>query len=395
METFKWRNDFLPGLRSLCVAVVVSFGCGEEINLPKGAWDSQPDRRWRVVETLRIGERHDGPAAFGDVQSVLADQMKRLWIVDAISSEVHVFEADGAFVRTIGGIGEGPGEFRGRIGYASLGPDEEIWVEDRARRWELFDTAGRNLGSYQIPLRQGNMPRAFTPLGVLVLRVAGTTGSVFRFYELNDGGVVKDTGRELPFPTNPHRVPVRTVRFEGTGRPRTIINIPVPYAPTGSSAIADGVALWTAAQIGTNSYQLRKWSLRDGREMLVIDHQFEPVAIPDSVRIAAADSVVERFTSGSTKLVSDFSWRMVPSHYPALQRIYVATSGELWVGRTIAEGVFGFDIFDKAGRYLGQPEVPPQLSTMRIEAITASSIYAIETDHLGIDYVVRMDVRNK
>ena len=66
----------------------------------------------------------------------------------------------------------------------------------------------------------------------------------------------------------------------------------------------------------------------------------------------------------------------------------------MWVRRTLADGVSGFDVFGPDGRYVGQPEMPVGLwaASMEVESITDHSIYAIDTDHLGVDYVVRLDI---
>lgn len=103
-----------------------------------GPWDSNPGTRWRLVETLRIGNATGGgPDAFGNVISLTLDALDRLWIVDSQANEVRVFDRDGRFVRTIGGRGEGPAEFIGARG-VSHGPNGEIWVEDgRLKRWIL------------------------------------------------------------------------------------------------------------------------------------------------------------------------------------------------------------------------------------------------------------------
>lgn len=377
----------LPRLGTLLVLVVVTLavlGCIEDEHLPQGVWDAQPDLRWRVVETLRIGDRDgDGPTTFGDVGSVFVDRLERIWVVDAPSREVRVFGEDGAFVRSIGGRGEGPGEFRGRIGYASRGQEEEVWVEDIGRRWEVFDTAGNSLRSVRVPIPRGNMRRTIGPDGTLILQI----DSEFKFYEV-DNGELSDTGRDLPFPVNPLRLPVPVVRFEG---PNTTIETPPPFAPRSRSVIG-GHALWSVAQIGSDQYQVQGMSLEDGRQLLDITHQYEPVPIPESIRASAATDFIERYTSGTTRLVSDFSWRNVPAFYPAIEEFVVATSGELWIRRVMPSGIVGFDVFDAEGRYLGQPNVPPELSSMRIDAITGRSIYAVDSDELGVDYVVKMTV---
>ena len=51
-----------------------------------------------------------------------------------------------------------------------------------------------------------------------------------------------------------------------------------------------------------------------------------------------------------------------------------------------------FDVFDGEGRYLGQPEVPARLVSMSVQLITEDRMYVIDSDELGVDYVVRLDI---
>ena len=376
------------------VCIILTLAACREDPPPthQGVWDRRPEQRWRVVETLRIGLRHgEAPAAFGNIRSVLVDRMARIWVVDRTSVEIRVFAPDGKFVRTIGRSGEGPGEFRS-IGHAFHGPNGEIWVEDMGRRWEVFDTAGKRIGGHRLPFRQGNMSRAWNRQGVFVLRHGGKA----KFFRIV-GGMLRPTGREFAWPTNPLAVPDRVppIRFESKGPIPSVIEPGIPFASYASSFLGPGLALdyWRADVSGPGRYEVRRTNLEDGRDMTVfVRHRYEPATIPDSVRRAAADSLLERYTSGTTKLTSYFHWTMIPRHYPAFDRVFASPSGEVWVRRTLAGGIVGFDVFDEHGKYLGQPEVPKRLGSMRINVIDAASIYAVDIDDLGVEYVVRMDV---
>ena len=380
-------------IRWVCIALTLG-ACGEDLpQVPQGVWDIRPEQRWRLVETLRIGASDgDHPAVFGDIRNILVDQMNRMWVVDQLATEVRVFTPDGGFVRAIGRRGEGPGEFR-RIGDAFHGANGEIWVEDVGRRWEVFDTAGKWMGTHRLPFHQGNMTRAWTGEGIFVLRHGGKA----KFFQMA-GGVLQPTSREDPWPSNQLAVARSrpSVRFESEGPVPVVIEPGIPFAPHASTFLGPALTVnyWRADVSGLGRYEIRRANLEDGPNLVVtVRHRYEPALISDSVRRAAADSLLGRYTSGTSKLASDFDWTMIPRHYPAFDRIVVATSGEVWVRRTLPGGIAGFDVFDRGGHYLGQPEVPNRLGSMRINVIGAAAIYAIDTDDLGVDYVVRMDVR--
>ena len=163
-----------------------------------GVWDLDPEQRWRVSESLRLGGPNgEGPTAFGSVKCIAVDPMDRVWVVEGVANELRVFEADGSFVRAVGGWVEGRGGFR-NIGDAFSGPGEEIWVEDLStRRYEVFDTAGIWIRGHPLVL-PGSVggPQAWTRQGVMVVREVFTDAAdTVRFYELADGALGA-TGRK-------------------------------------------------------------------------------------------------------------------------------------------------------------------------------------------------------
>ena len=69
-----------------------------------------PEEAWRVVEDLRIGEAmSEGPDLFGAIYSFDVDAWGRIFVLDDQAQEVRIFDSGGAFVRTVGRRGEGPG----------------------------------------------------------------------------------------------------------------------------------------------------------------------------------------------------------------------------------------------------------------------------------------------
>ena len=360
-----------------------------------GVWDLDPERRWQLTESLRIGElRGEGPATFGNVRCLAVDPMDRIWVVDELAEEIRVFGGDGSFVRTVGRRGEGPGEFR-RIADVFSGPEQEIWVEDRVgRRYEIFDTAGTRIGGHPIVLANvGNARRRWTRQGMLV--VSDPITRTFKFFERADG-VLRDTGREAaPLNSDSLAQPVETpasLRFESTGRIGGFTSGRIPFTPRVRGFFGFDLDRWQALQIAADRYEVRRRSLETGDILLAITRRYEPAAIPDSIRKAAADSVVEYYTQGGSELVTDFDWTMVPRHYPAFEGFHVSAGGEVWVRRRVAAGLVGFDVFAPDGRYLGQPTVPADLGRMRIQVIAENSLYAIDTDDLGVEYVVRFEI---
>lgn len=362
-------------------------------NPPEGLWARDPEARWRVVEALRIGTSQGmGPRVFGEIKSIVVDQADRLWVVDGQANEIRVFDHDGNFVRSVGRTGEGPGEFR-RIGPAYPGPDGEIWVEDLGlARFEVFDTSGARTGGHRLLSQLRGGLRRWTEEGLFVVAdVDPRQGRTYlKIYERGADGVLDSVGVLEPPDIQLDRP--TTVVFEYPGPPATVIEVPVPFSR--ATGVMPGRVLdwWLACGLcGESSYDLVRVS-SVGDTLLTIRRNFTSVAIPDSTREAALASL-SRYSEGATKISPRLNLGLVPLEYPPfVGGLRVFPDGSVWVGRMEEQGA-AFDVFDREGRYLGQPEVPVDFGQIAIHAITDHSMYGVDLDELGVNYVVRLDVR--
>ncbi len=77
------------------------------------------------------GATLDATTDLTDVVGAALLEDGRIAIADAASSQVHYFGADGAHLATLGGAGDGPGEFR-TIESLGVLPGDTVWVHDFA-----------------------------------------------------------------------------------------------------------------------------------------------------------------------------------------------------------------------------------------------------------------------
>ena len=94
-------------------------------------------------EVFRVGS-FEGELweTFGEIQGVAFDANGNLYILDRQANQITVVDRDGAFVRSIGQPGEGPGEFRAAMSFTVL-PDGRVVVADLGHRaYQLFDASG-------------------------------------------------------------------------------------------------------------------------------------------------------------------------------------------------------------------------------------------------------------
>lgn len=143
-------------------------------------------------------------------------------------------------------------------------------------------------------------------------------------------------------------------------------------------------------------YEIRHIDLASGDTLRTIVRQYEPVAISDAMRVAGVEAALQnvRVDRGLrlAERPSERAMRVVPHMYPPFESFYRSRDGTLWMRRYIGEGVQSFDIFDEQGRLLGQPELPAGFGSMSVRGIREDRMYVIDTDELGVDYVVRLEI---
>ena len=127
--------------------------------------DAEP---MEACEVLRLGDGLDVPEwlAFTRAPGLMVDATGRVYVRGGQEVAVTVLDADGGFVRTIGGKGEGPGEFVaiGATGFVG----DTLWLQN----WPMlhtsfFDSSGMHLkteADHGMPSAGPSMWRTSVPL---------------------------------------------------------------------------------------------------------------------------------------------------------------------------------------------------------------------------------------
>ncbi len=127
--------------------------------------DAEP---MEACEVFRLGDGLDVPEwlAFTRAPGLMADATGRVYVRGGREAAVTVLDSDGGFVRTIGGKGEGPGEFVaiGATGFVG----DTLWLQN----WPMlhtsfFDSAGLHLrteAEHGMPSAGPGMWRTSVPL---------------------------------------------------------------------------------------------------------------------------------------------------------------------------------------------------------------------------------------
>jgi hypothetical protein len=151
-------------------AGTVSDSAGVQIveNTTDGLWPDEGG--WTTEQLLQIGEAAGDPDyQFGQIVAVGALSDGRLAVLDQQAQRIQVYGADGTWRASIGGPGNGPGEFSPQAAAMFVGRGDTIVVPDMGnQRIALIPPEGEAT-SFPLQLQQG-LPMRFdmTADGLLV-----------------------------------------------------------------------------------------------------------------------------------------------------------------------------------------------------------------------------------
>ena len=100
-------------------------------------------------EHLIIGDDEEAPSEYllHYPEIVRTDSQGNIYVKDARSADVRVFDANGRYVTTAGKRGEGPGELREVFGMHVDGDDRVIVADRMSRRLTIFTEMGKNFAT--------------------------------------------------------------------------------------------------------------------------------------------------------------------------------------------------------------------------------------------------------
>jgi sugar lactone lactonase YvrE len=356
-------------------------------NPAAGIWDSA--QAWRIREELRIGSAMDeGPGMFGAVSSIAVDAGGRIYVLDGQAQEVRVFDRDGAYVRTIGRKGGGPGEFADAVALLMRPGRTEFWVVDYGNaRYARFDTAGRQLATMRRPFSFRSYPwrGALDSAGhvmeqniVHATREQRARDVLVRF---DDAGAPTDTV-DLPM-----FEPERFVVNNSAGLP--MMSMTVPFTPGQVRLIDPRGYVWSAI---TDRYHLVQRAFA-GDTVRVIERDVRPREVTDAEADEVEASIRERM---DPRMRIDRS-RFGTTH-PLLGAMFLDDAHHLWVWPDVPtpEQRGALDVFDPQGRYLGRVNSDVVLGgTMVPPQVIGNLVYGVVKDSLDIPYVVRARIEGR
>lgn len=346
-----------------------------------------------LVPEVSIGEL-EGPEEylFGWIFSIAVDDERNVYVFDYQAQHVAVFDAEGNHLETLGGRGEGPGEFMRAEAIAML-PDGRLVVRNPGnQRVEVFGPEpGRN-EQWRYPagglttftaLYTDMHGRTLVPIVDQSRSLSSPGISVTQLLVLGPDGTPVDT---LAQPTHPSPTEVRpfTPRFQWTFHPSGHFLTGMPSEYRIDLARDDGV--------------------------LRIERAADPVPVVDEERAHAR----ERMVRSRRETDPGWSWSgpPVPRQKPFFRSLRAGWDGRIWV-RVSAEGYavenenhdpedpasmpviwrepVRYDVFEPDGTYLGVV-APPDGTTLSTAVFDGDHVWAVTEDELGVERVVRFRI---
>jgi hypothetical protein len=411
-------RDGEPAQEPAASAFVVRDSAGVIIAESRdSSWTSGLAWRIEAEPALEIGSVSGAAAGtdFARIGSVARLADGTIAVADELSVEVRLFGADGAFLRTLGRRGRGPGEMTRVSTLAVIAGDTLVVRDDANLRHVIFSPAGEHIRTVQAPpapwLSEGGRAGGWFPDGGFLFGPVGVDPAIRSGLELGrhllDGAWHRfDSAGAHVGPVA--RLPARHVEVGAVRGTSRSVALPLAYGPTGQYA-PSGRGIWHGfpqeyelvhiAAEGIDRIVRRAWSPEalppalESRYREWYASRPPRTEVPDAIReeyIRRARTEIELESRGLELPAISFT-----AFLPAFVGVMAARDGTLWVQETatarellaaspVAIGSDRWSVFDDDGRWLGTVVAP---SGLRIHEIGADYVLGVATAEHGVELV--------
>ena len=356
-------------------------------SLGSGQWGDSAS----LVEEIAIGVL-EGPDEyqFGLVSDIAVDAAGGIYVFDGQAPALRYYDAEGQFIRQLGGEGEGPGEYRdASLGLAVRRSDGRIVMRDpRNMRLNVYNPDGSSSDSW--PVASG----LFTSQGTAL--------------DASDEMYLKILAG-MPEPNKPW--PIALLHLDAQGEIRDTIVPPTladePERPGGIFSVSK---IWTVARdggllVGVNDRYAIDHYQADGKVLRIVLDIPRTRVLPEEKAEYEERNEWLRRTQGQF-MTSELP--PIPDLKPAFRAIASGEDGRIWVWRHV-EAMKGeatrppsnpgmeappalswreptvYDVFESDGTFLGSVRVPPSTT---LDVFRGDRVWGVRRGEFGEAYVV-------
>lgn len=333
------------------------------------------------VETIELREvwsrgGNEDDVFFGNLDRVLADGSGTVYALDTQLSEVLVFDADGTYLRSIGGPGEGPGEFQqaadmyyglgGRVGVLQAFPGKIVQLEPDGTPLENFRLPSQPGGGFQVVLRAAARDDRLVLAGNRSFR-DGDQQMQRQFLEaLSPAGELLTTFHEQDVP----------FRFGGMEyQEESFVSFQRRWVIDASGRVC--------AALDFHDYAIHVWE-PDG----TLAHTFGRDDVQPLERTAAQRETTQELFDAVTSFNPRSTFE-IADHHATVSQLFARDDGELWV--LTSHGLYAppdgvaarLDVFDAEGAFVRQVDLRGPVDPERDALYMSRGRLYVVTDALG------------
>jgi len=313
----------------------------------------------------------------------------RLIIADGLSRELRIFDSLGAHLRTVGGPGAGPGEFRSLWHLTRIHGDTLITSDWPIGTWNWFLPDGDFVRRTQVglyfpglagpPLRDGSLLADAWERGSHGNEVEFWAGQGSEPQFRAEGYLVRiPRGAEAPDTLAPLSGP----EWFKVGAPRRGLAVrPLPFGAT-TRVVAGDSTIFLA---DTRERNVRVLDF-DGRVLRHIRWKGVDVPVTSKDRAATRDAVMSGLRQTTRR--PDFERWLArvpfPETLPTIDQLVVDTEGRLWAQVIEPSGRDEWLVFNVEGELAARASIPKGL---RILHIGPDHVLGVRQDELDVEYV--------
>ena len=349
-----WSWIFL--FQVACEAGVLPGGVSTDsagIHLTLSADEPKNFAQLDSVPALSIGGPDaSGPQQFFRVQGVHLDRAGRVWVADGQSGELRIFQADGTHWKTLGGRGEGPGEFLQIRLLGATAADSVLCGDSGADRITVFDPEGEFVRTERFPSSDRPAPR---PHGVFEDgSVLGQLPRVLAAQSLEPGEILRDSVHLV-------RVTLDLEEFEPYGSAPGPLwlwtgrnQVPVPFTTNASfDLVGDDVHLVAGPEF--------RVEVRDGEGLQAIYGVERQPRVVTASDIDSYRGFVREYLTESMQadFLEPLDSKERPARLPGYDRVVASSDGSVWaqVYESDLAAPHEWDVFDREGLFRGRVQV--------------------------------------